>query len=364
MRSPDNEAGAPRLNELMLTVAKALRERLSYVIALGLDRKTLELLDLEDEEYIRRMPADDRYTHIRRTIRRSKGERESKAGLAQTELDRIAHHLMAERLRNVIPESFVAGEEATEAAWDEALAAPSGSYVWIIDAIDGSGPQDTVGFGYSVNALLYRKQGDGPAKPLLSVTVTSSAMMLGWIWPGTVGAAKLDVIDEYTGHPTIVEILEPLVEIDAIRRNWIATVGAQPESQERLAPLWGSGWALMTLGGAPAMPGLLIDRLAAVVIPTPQTRHDAAPLLALASGQGLHFVDIRTGRMYTDAQVQTFFDGIERPGSEVSPNPLYKPVPEMVVARDLLTALELSNVLRQHWETLERGEGVAGADNI
>lgn len=347
---------ALRLNELMLKTGQVLYQRLTEVVAFGLDKKTLGTVDVEDRRYLDNMPEGDKLTYLYKLERDllvgGAAKRESGHGLAQTQLDALAHEAMKSRLEPLVRDSLVAGEEAKASDWDKALAAPSGTYVWILDAIDGSGPQDTAGFGYSSNALLYRVRDGRPAKPVMSVTVTSSALMLGWIEPGTVGAAYLNVVDDATGQPTIAELVQPLASLELVtkeRRNWIAVVAAQPEQRSLVQCLFDSDrWVVMTLGGAPAMPGLLVDLLAAVVIPNAQTRHDAAPLLALASGMGITFIDIADGQVYSDAQVRDFFLGLERPGVGAS-NPLYKPVPAMVVGRDPDTAAELAEEIRSYW---------------
>lgn len=351
---PEPGQPAPRLNELLVQTGLALHRGLAEMMALDLDRKRLQTLDLDDEEYTRRMPAHDRTAYLRRLYRRAR-PRESDIGLAQTPLDRVAHVTMADALQKLLPGSFVVGEEASDDDWTLACNAPPGTFVWVLDAIDGSGPQDTVAFGYSANVILYHLRENRPAKPVMAVIVTDASRMLGWISPGTVGAAQLNHIDPDTGRPTFVELLEPLAEEDAVHLNWISFVGAQPEARRRLMPLFTDKFiTAFNLGGAPAMPGLLTGALGAVVIPSPQSRHDAAPLLALASGQGVHFVDIESGRFLTDQTVRAFFDGLERPNLEKRRNPRYKSIPAMVVARDAMMALELANILKRHWELLDR----------
>lgn len=360
-----------RLHELMLDTGQILSRRLSEVVAFGLDKKTLGAVDLEDPALLDNMPEGDKIAQLYRLYRKlgrdQPSARESAQGLPQTTLDRLAHEQMKRDLERLVKGSMVVGEEAKPRDWDGVDKAPPGSYVWVLDAIDGSGPQDTLGFGYSVNVILYITHADRPATPRMAVTVTSSALMLGWIHPGTVGAAYLNILDESTGRPRIAEILHPLADLELVmkeRGNWVSAVAAQPKHRELVRPLFeGTRWVVQTLGGAPAMPGLLVDMLSAIVIPTPQTRHDASPLLALASGMGLTFVGITTSEVYSDAHVRRFFLGIERPGQNAD-NPLYTPVPAMVVARDRDVAFELARDVREHWDLLreieQKAEGGAG----
>jgi hypothetical protein len=347
----------PPLSKLLLDVGVDLYGCLSEIVAFGLDEKHQRPLDTDDPEYVRQIPEHDRLRYLRMLSWQLFDDRESADGLRQTPLDRLAHAHMAKVLAARVPGSVVLGEESSKEDWDKAADLPHGTFVWILDPIDGSGLQDTVGFGYSVNVILYRTHAKRPARPLMSLIVTGTSLMLGWISGGTVGAAYLNYSDPETGRPRIAEITGPLADIELVkreRRQWISVVAAQPRQRRLVEALLNrdSSWAVMTLGGAPAMPGLLIDMLAALVVPTPQSRHDAAPLLALASGQGLSFVDIATGVVYTDAQVRSFFNGIERPGTAAKPNPGYKPIPAMVIAREASAAVELATLLRNHWETL------------
>jgi hypothetical protein len=357
---PENprRSGSLRLNELLIATGQVLYSTLIEVIAFGLDEKFLNAVDLDDPTFLDKMPEGDKLEYLHRlkdAMDVDEGaSRESYHGLAQTELDRMAHLAMKAPLEGLVAGSLVAGEEATPEEWDRVMAAPPGTYVWILDAIDGSGPQDTVGFGYGVEALLYRTRAGKPAQPVMSVSVNSSALLLGWIDPGTVAAAYLNVTED--GRPRIAELLQPLAPMELVARergNWVSVVAAQADHRSLIQPLLdGRRWVVMTLGGAPAMAGILVDKLAALVIPSSQTRHDAAPLLALASGMGLSFVEIRSGAVLSDAQVRRCFLGIERPGHRGA-NPAYRPIPAMAVARALDVAVDLAAELREHWRTLE-----------
>jgi hypothetical protein len=338
------------LRRLLLETGKTLHKVLCEVLALELEPQKSSVFDLDDETYLRTMAEDDRASHIRFLLSQH-DDREGTEGLAQTPMDKLAHVLIGERLTALVKCSLVGGEEATGFQWSAIEAAAPGHLYWDLDAIDGSALEDTVSYGFSSNVLLYRRDVGLDATPLMSVTVTSSGRMLGWIAPNRVGAAQLSFLDPHVGEPLVAELLEPLRKVDEIRADWIAVVAAQPKDRTRAMPLFASHrWNIQTLGGAPALPGLLLGRLSAVVILDPQTRHDATPLLALASGQGLHFLDVLTGRQYTDAEVRGFFNGFARPGTSG-----YLPIPgPMVIARERSIAIELVDELQWHCLQLER----------
>ncbi|MCM0616546.1 hypothetical protein MOD31_10970 [Paenarthrobacter sp. TYUT067] len=329
----------PILQNLVRDVAMILHHGLSEAVARGQYPLPSRTIDLDDEVYLRKMPAHDRWRHLERLIKAA-NPRLSDIGLAQTDNDVAAHVLISEKLRERVPGSIVVGEEASERDWAKCGAAPAGTLVWQLDAIDGSALQDTVGFGYSANVILYRKVEGAPAEPVVSVTVTSSSTMMAWVYTGQVGASHLNSIDPHTGEPMILELLEPVKSVEQVREGWVAVVAAQAKDRAKVRPLFETDLSIMTLGGAPALPGLLLEKLAAIVIPSPQTRHDA-PLLPLASHMGMHFIDIATGENYSDADVRAFFAGIAHP-NDVD----YKPVPAMVISRDLLFGIELANIIR------------------
>lgn len=338
------------LHRLLREVSMILHTRLSEAVAMGQYPAENTAMDLDDEDYLRKMPEHDRWRHLRRLIE-AVDPRESQPGGYQTENDVAAHLLIGTDLKALIAGSIVVGEEASELDWAAFEAAAPGTLVWVLDAIDGSALQDTVAFGYSANVILYRTLAGKPAEPLMTVTVTSSSTMTGWLYTGQVGASHLNALDPDTGEPAILELLEPVKSLNQIREGWVAVVAAQPKDRARLRALFESDLSIMTLGGAPALPGLLLEKLAAVVIPSPQTRHDAAPLLPLASHMGMHFIDIERCEFYSDAEIRSFFAGVVRPR-----HPNYKPVPAMVVSRDPLFGMELAISIRAGWESDERGK--------
>lgn len=339
----EDQDTASILHRLLRPTADILSEGLAEAVAFGQFPVESTVLDLDDEDYLREMPAHDRWEHMQRLVAAA-DPRANVPGLAQTKNDVVAHQLMAIGLKKLIPGSKVIGEEASDGEWDECKAAPPGTFVWKLDAIDGSALQDTVGFGYSANVILYRKREGQPAEPLMLVVVTSSSTMIGWLYTGQVGAAHLNARDPHTREAVILELIEPVKALDQLREGWVAVVAAQATDRALVRSLFDSDLSVITLGGAPALPGLLLEKLAAVVIPSPQTRHDA-PLLPLAAQMGLHFIDIHTGQVYTDADVRAFFPGIAHPN-----DPDYKPVPAMVISRELLFGLELAAGIRTEWE--------------
>jgi len=281
--------------------------------------------------------------------------RESTLGLPQSPVDREVHKRIKKGLKKLVKNSLVVGEESSETDWNEAMAVlreRRAALIWQLDAVDGSGPQDTAGFGYSANVLLYDTAED-PAIPILSVTVKENGLMLGWIEGYPPIAVYLNVRHGRNHKHRIVTLTEPLADLALVnkeRQRWVAVVAAQPQHRELVSPLLvaKSRWTVSTLGGAPAMPGLVVDKLAALVIPEPQTRHDAAPLLALANVGGLFFQDIGTGDMLSPDDVVGFFPGVVRPPVTKGDNPAYTPIPALVIARDAGICRELTSLLAPH----------------
>lgn len=260
-------------------------------------------------------------------------------GLPATVADRFAHDFVARRIVKVIHRMPIAGEEAGDHAWAQvlrrAVEKPGGTakLFGILDAIDGSGPQDTFGLGYSSNLLLFSSTGDpATARPEMSITVTSEGTLLGWSRGGRVVAAELAGAKRVE-DVEVVTLTEPRVGVREVRDRWVAAVAAQPHQREVIRSLLEaeSDVTVSTLGGAPVMPALLLYRLHALIVPAPQTRHDASGLLPLAESMGYVFKDLRTGRNYSDEEVQSFFSGIADPSA---PPGQYRPIPAMIVARD------------------------------
>lgn len=265
------------------------------------------------------------------------------AGLPPTMADRKAHELIERRIGHIIEVDVVSGEEGTDAAWAKLLSFaeldPRDRTVLLalLDSIDGSGPQDTFGVGYSTNLLIYRGTGHAAtAEPEIGIVVTCTGTMLAWSHGDPVYAAELAGAHS-AEEVELVALLEPKVPVEEVRHGWVAAVAAQQRHREPLRGLIapGSSVSLGTLGGAPVMPQLLLGRLHALVVPSAQSRHDAVPLLALAQEMGLTFKDLATGRNYTNAQVRGFFTGLHAPAesNRGEGSTAYRPVPAMIVAR-------------------------------
>ena len=267
---------ATGLHRLLREVSMILHRRLPEAVAMGQYPAEDTVMDLDDENYLRNMPEHDRWSHLKRLIEAA-DPRENQDGGAQTENDVAAHLLIGADLKALIKGSIVVGEEASKADWLNFNKAAPGTFVWVLDAIDGSALQDTVGFGYSTNAILYRKLQEGPAEPLMMVTVTSSSTMTAWLYTGQVGASHLNAVDPHTGEPVILELLEPVKSLEQVRHGWVAVVAAQAKDRARVRALFDSDLSIMTLGGAPALPGLLLERLAAVCASEPPNQARCAP---------------------------------------------------------------------------------------
>lgn len=347
----------------------ALRAELPRDDEMDAHKKPLRPVDTEEKPDL---PAEHDFAARMNHLRPGPPEtRESTIGLPQTPLDRDVHAGLKRRLMKLVQGSLVVGEEASQRDWNKAMLAlrrQDGTLLWQIDAVDGSGPQDTAGFGYSTNVILYDTSED-PAVPILSVVVKENGLMLGWYEGYNPIVAYLNVRHGMKHEYRVVTLTEPLAEVPLVneeRERWVAVVGAQPKHRELVAPLLDptSTWTVSTFGGAPAMPGLVVDKLAALVIPSPQTRHDAAPLLALAkigAGGGLHFQCIRTGAMLTPEDVHGFFRGVVRPPASKGDNPAYTPIPPMVVARDPKICDELRSTLADHMFARHDQTGSSGS---
>lgn len=355
----------PTQSSLLFEIGAALYREMIRSIEIGLDKKNL--LPRDAEQKPRALAEEDFVQGVEHVRQLPRGARESTQGLPQTALDKRTHKRMAKALRKIVPTAVVAGEEADKLDWsaaEEAHKTCSGVPVFLLDAIDGSGPQDTTGFGYSVNVILYDTD-TRPATPYLMVTVKDNGLMLGWMEGFPVQAAYVNVLHGRRRQPRLLTIAEPLAHVDLVnaeRQRWIAAVAAQPKHRKLIEPLLapGSPWTMSTYGGAPAMPGLVVDQLAALVISSNQTRHDAAPLLALAHVGGLHFLNVNTMTHLTAQEIPRLFLGIVRPTMD----PAYKPIPPMVIARDPDIGLELATTLHTHLLNLEAQESAkTGSDD-
>jgi hypothetical protein len=131
--------------------------------------------------------------------------------------------------------------------------------------------------------------------------------------------------------------------VEGIRHDVVACVAASPRHRELIAPLLATGvdWQLpgpntapnagltvLTLGGAPAAIGLVVARLAALVLPNPQTLHDAAPMLALAALDIASFDE--RGNPVSYPELKARFNELARPAAG---HDRFHPVPRLLFAR-------------------------------
>lgn len=316
--------------------------------------RAAEALDADDESLIESMSEEENLARIR-SLQDAHWDgipREaSSIGQPQTAADLFAHRDIKEVLERLVPGSKVAGEEATPQEWDEAMAS---RIAWVVDAIDGSSLHDTVGYGYGTTAILYF---DG--FPMLMVSVNDSGRMVAWISAGREPAKVMAGLLRSPRSVTEIDApIHPVESLDPDRGSTVAVVAALPKHRDQvMGILTRSRWTVMTLGGAPAMSGLLLGRLAAVVVPKPQTRHDAAPLLALNEGMGLHFLDLSSGRRIPHEELQSYFWGVQRPQIGAENNPDYLSIPAMVIARDGRVAQEIVKDIRRGHLRSAFGEG-------
>lgn len=358
---------------LLLSVGKIAYEELSRGVEATLDRKVYRPIDTEAKP--ESTTEGDFASHVNGLRPKPEADRESNKGLAQTPLDRDVHRALRKRLRHLIKGSLVAGEEANPADWTRATDAArrqTGALVWIVDAVDGSGPQDTCGYGYSTNILLY-DTAERSAVPILSVMVKENGLMIGWIEGHTPIAVYLNVRHGSAHGFRVVPLTEPLADPKLVtheRERWVATVAAQPKDRQLITPLLtaDSPWTVMTMGGAPAMAGLVVDKLGAVIISKPQSRHDAAPLLAIAKvggvGHDLFFLGIQSGELFSPEAIASFFRGIVRPPATKSDNPAYTPIPPMIVGRDRNIVESLRAELVEHLQTSDARTGTSGQGHL
>lgn len=302
-------------------------------------------VDAHDRRWIVDL-SEDVKTSVLDDLERATGRRvprESISGGAQTPADVSAHDRISTILRGLLPECVVCGEEAGSTHWDRWDLAKVGVAIFSVDAIDGTGPFDTLGFGHSSNLLFFVRMPDGSDHLLMSLTVTATGWALAWLQPGEVylGVVRGRRLQQWR------PLTEPLQSYEDVRRGSVAVVGAKPEQRERIEALLAThvgGWGLppsrrrdgsidldpsltvYTLGGAPAAVGLAALKLDALVIPDAQTLHDTAPIPALLA---LGMIAIGAdGREIPRLGLMEKFNLLGRPKGEH-----YLPIPQMVLTR-------------------------------
>ncbi|CAM3312127.1 hypothetical protein TSHO111613_17450 [Tsukamurella hominis] len=238
--------------------------------------------------------------------------------------------------------ALIVGEEALDAEWAAAAAAPAGTIVINVDPIDGSSNQDVTGENFSVNMQLFVKTAVGMHfQLLLDIVVASSGRTLATMLTGD----AMSVYLRQGRHSFIGPLANPLHP--APRPGYVAAVAMTPRHRARIeailatepAEYWdlpphrtgGKDYphpcpSVHTMGGAPATVQLASYRLAAMVTTSPQTIHDSAGVPALLA-LGLHAYDVN-GPVDRAAIIRRF-NALQPPHQ-----PGYKPIPAMAIGRD------------------------------
>ena len=267
--------------------------------------------------------------------------REAVAGMPPIEADVSSHRQIRSELQDEFPDLPIAGEEGEGPDWTELMSAPPGSFVVTVDSIDGSWGLETSGACFSTNFCIYRRGSGriGDDRLLAHVVLSSNGRNLVYEAPSKV----------WVGHRgrKLTQRTDFLYAPDEVRPGSVATVAVQPHHLNgRLAVLWDSSqtWGLPSYvsggrtyqspplspfgaGGAPLFVEMICGRLDNIVIPHPQTGHDAAGLLSLPI-LGAHCFAF-DGRPITVGELREAFNIVDRPKGKQ-----YNPIPEMVVSRD------------------------------
>ncbi|MBF4459401.1 hypothetical protein [Pseudoclavibacter sp. VKM Ac-2867] len=322
----------------------AARERIFETITLILERgltfarnfvfNTSETLDAEAFEPSR-LPSDQQNRLLRSFNRHwnitgfTEDELDRHPGLEPIEADIETHAVIVAIVRSMMPHAVVGGEEASDADWAVVDAAPLGTIIYSVDAIDGSLPYDSMTFGFSVNVSVHVRRESGDE--LLAVGIANSSGYIA-IWD-TVGVHAGTVGD------VLQIIAEPLVA-DDIRAETVAAVAAQGKDRSLADELLNDlDLILSTLGGAPVSLGLVVGRLGAIVSFKPQAIHDAVYLPILTS-LGITIVT-SDGRLIDSGSVGAYFTKVGRDENGV----ILRPVPAFVAARNPITAHRLREKL-------------------
>jgi fructose-1,6-bisphosphatase/inositol monophosphatase family enzyme len=199
-------------------------------------------------------------------------------GHRQIRADRATHVAVEAFLRTQDPTSWVAGEEATVDEWRLAGNASTGSSVYVLDAIDGSGPFEELTFGYGLTLTTYIKLDVGLRFVGALVTNSSGFYVIS------------DGVGTFVGN--VLTSHSPIQLTDPLRGDVtpsIAIVAAKSEDRVRLGRLSSEGTAFSTaanmynVGGSPAALGMALGRLGIILCPAEQAAWDAAYLPALVA---------------------------------------------------------------------------------
>lgn len=297
---------------------------------------TRDLEDLErlTSDYLRHDVSSEEW---QRLIQRMRDEwadvalRASTQGGRQTREDKLTHGYVKVRL-DPEDEGIVAGEEATNRDWQRVLAAKPGTRVYIVDAIDGTGPFEQLGFGHVSIILTYVRTEAG--FELISITIAT---------PQGASYAWMRELGDVYFSPKRSRKLEPLLEParpDYVAGS-IAVVAAKPDARRRAEVLLRTegGWGLTplddnadpsltvyTLGGTPCIDGMASGRLNCLIFTEEQTCHDAALVPALVA-LDFAFFDAKGERRDLDSIVRLF----DNPSDPSKPD--YLRIPRMVITR-------------------------------
>lgn len=237
-------------------------------------------------------------------------------GQPQIPADRATHSILSEYLKLHNPAAVVVGEEATAAEWEEVAAASAGAEIFVLDAIDGSGPFEDLTFGFGSTIIHLNKVDGGGFRYNGSLTSNASGFY--------VVQDRLDVFVGNAIQATAQDALQIGAPLRSDTSHALALVSARPDHRSRLRAAldWDhpADYRMYTTGGAPAALGIAIGRLDAIVCPAPQATWDAAYLPALADlGCAIALPD---GRRIDRQEAVTWLEML---------SPKSKPIPPFIV---------------------------------
>lgn len=331
---PPGPPDEPDMLQLIKVISNLCITNLEKASSELINPRGLEL-DSQDESTI---SSETAFHALNAADAKNRGEH-THHGLPAIQEDISAHRRLEELIMKcgipALANSVVVGEEAVQQMWIRARALRVGLVV-VLDAIDGSSRFDTLSSGHSTNVLVYRKAEDN--YELMLAIVVTGRHTVAWMAPNRVFIRA--------NREPFQEINEPRSANP--RPGYVATVGAMPHHREKIAALLGTdpdpSWELppyqtgdkvfhnpaptvFTDGAAPAVVGLAIGRLSAMIITSQQTLHDAAQLPALiALGLPIHGA---TGPL-DPAELMELFNQLSGPGT----GDAYTPIPPFVVGRD------------------------------
>lgn len=316
------------LDKLVETTVKSLRVGLRHAAGELLDLEPLDsevLLDTVTTDTERRLLLDA----LLNDPGPSDADLQAHLGEPPIPADRRVHAVISGTIRAALPRARVVGEEAISSEWDDAKSAPTGTYIFTVDAIDGSLPYSCLGFGYSSNIVLHQRH-IGRDKLILSAVANSSGIMALYN-EGQVLVGQVDA------NSDLVIASMPLSEP---KERTVAILGALPRHRTKARAVIADESAIVfTTAGAPASLGVLAGSLESLVAHSPQTLHDAAFLPAFAA---LHIpILTEKGEFLSLAEVESIF---ERNWENENPRTSH-PCPAFIASRNELRAIEIATQL-------------------